>query len=109
MADSCIVCGGVTCAMADSCIVCGGVTCSMADSNSWRKPAAAKQGFVFIIDSSKPDQDSFYHMIFNNCECSGRNKSQGLISLLAHPLVKYCQFGTSPVNHSDSDKQTAYK
>ena len=30
-------------------------------------------------------------------------ESQGLISLLAHPLVKYCNFGVSPVNHSDSE------
>ena len=32
-------------------------------------------------------------------------ESQGLISLLAHPLVKYCPFGVSPVNHSDSDSE----
>ena len=28
-------------------------------------------------------------------------ESQGLIPPLAHPLVRYCQFGVSPVNHSD--------
>ena len=35
-------------------------------------------------------------------------ESQGLISLLAHPLVRYCQFGVSPVNHSDSDSDTTF-
>ena len=33
-------------------------------------------------------------------------ESQGLISLLAYPLVKYCLFGVSPANHSDSDSET---
>ena len=38
-------------------------------------------------------------------------ESQRLISLLAHspppppPPVRYCQFGVSPVNHSDSDSE----
>ena len=35
-------------------------------------------------------------------------ESQGLISLLAHPLVRYCQFGMSPVNHSDSDSDVLH-
>ena len=35
------------------------------------------------------------HQVCVSCE------SQGLISLLAHPLVRYCQFGMSRVNHSD--------
>ena len=52
-------------------------------------------GMTSLISSAEMSDDCVQVCI--SCE------SQGLISLLAHSLVRYCQFGVSPVNHSDSE------
>ena len=52
-----------------------------------------------LISSAQMSDDcvSKFHLVY---------ESQGLISLLVQPPVKYCQFGVSPVNHSDSDLES---
>ena len=72
------------------------------DTLAFQIPSASKEAYKSsFFPQTIRDWNDLPDSLISSAEMSC--ESQGLISLLAHPLVRFCQFGVSPVNHSDSD------
>ena len=91
--------------------------CRNQHSLAFQIPSASEEAYKSsFFPQTIRDWNDLPHSLISSTEMSDdcvqvriSCESQGLISLLAHPLVRYCQFGVSPVNHSDSDSEVDVK